>query len=85
MASLQPYHYHDLPPRSTRVLCLVEIAGDAGAWSLRTIQLLDQGAESSSPHYDALSYTWGSLDKTYPLNCDGQALKNHPNFHIALP
>ncbi|KAI0020287.1 heterokaryon incompatibility protein-domain-containing protein [Xylariomycetidae sp. FL0641] len=52
---------------------------DESVWSLRTVALSDK------PDYDALSYAWGDLHRTFSFRCNGRFLQIHYNLHEALP
>jgi hypothetical protein len=77
--AIPEFSYVSLAPGEIRLLRPVEKA-DGLTWSLRAASLDD-------PHliFDALSYTWGAQDSTFPIVCNGQTLQVHHNLFSALP
>jgi hypothetical protein len=53
---------------------------DGYSWSLETVRL-----EAAELEFDALSYTWGSQMKTYPIVCNSRSMRVHHNLYSALP
>jgi hypothetical protein len=51
--------------------------------SLDTVSIAD--IMSDGIQFEALSYVWGDLSRTYPILCDGKILQIHHNLHQALP
>ena len=76
---LPEFLYTPLAPDQIRLLWPVD-KEDGLIWSLRPASLDD-------PHltFDALSYTWGAQDSTFPMKCNGQTLQVHHNLFSALP
>jgi hypothetical protein len=83
---LDPYIYDPIPTGHIRLLVLNPslTSHEELNWSLQTVPL---GSQSTRPMvaFEALSYTWGNSQQTYPLICDGHELRIHYNLHAALP
>lgn len=76
--------YTSLGPGEIRLL-FSETQGAGVVWSLQVVQLISGPSNSSPISYDALSYTWGDLDRTYPFICNGKVMQIHHNLNEALP
>ncbi|KAF1916067.1 heterokaryon incompatibility protein-domain-containing protein [Ampelomyces quisqualis] len=53
---------------------------NAHDWILESISL-----DAEDLDYDALSYTWGLQNETYPITCNGRSMRVHHNLYSALP
>jgi hypothetical protein len=76
---LPEFSYTPLAPKEIRLLWPINKA-DGLTWSLRAASLDDPNLV-----FDALSYTWGTQDGTFPMMCNGQTLQVHRNLFSALP
>jgi hypothetical protein len=74
-----PFTYTGLRPGEIRLL-RPDNHDEIPAWVLETVSL-----DSATLDFDALSYTWGSQNKTYPITCNGQSMRVHHNLYSALP
>jgi hypothetical protein len=86
VSKLEPYKYESLKPGEIRVLVLTTSASGKNQpeLSLRHIAL-PSSDQDERRGFDALSYTWGDLSKTFRVKCDGRTLKVHQNLYEALP
>jgi hypothetical protein len=50
------------------------------AWNMEIISL-----DAAELEFDALSYTWGSQNETYPIVCNNHSMRVHHNLFSALP
>ncbi|KAJ1328116.1 HET domain-containing protein [Microdochium nivale] len=83
--SLSPYVYTPLSHGEIRLLySTTDAPADRTTWTLRAKRLLRADGEPPLM-YDALSYTWGSLGRTFPFVCNGKELQIHKNLKEALP
>ncbi|KAL5120794.1 hypothetical protein ACEQ8H_001275 [Pleosporales sp. CAS-2024a] len=73
-----PFTYSELGPGEIRLLTPADHE-EYPAWSLKVARLDDPYLD-----FDALSYTWGSQNQTYPLICNGHSMRIHHNLHSAL-
>ncbi|KAL1850694.1 hypothetical protein Daus18300_012837 [Diaporthe australafricana] len=85
-----PFTYSPLGPGQIRLLTPRIDNSDSLTWKLDSVQLLEGERKKESEtvtrcDYDALSYTWGTQDETFPITCNGQTLRVHKNLHDALP
>jgi hypothetical protein len=77
---LPPFSYSPLAPGTIRLLVADPHSHSAGhAWQLQTVHL------DGKLQFDALSYTWGPQDQTFPISLNGQCAYVHHNLHTALP
>jgi hypothetical protein len=77
--NLPEFSYTPLAPDEIRLLWPL-YKDDGLTWSLRAVSLDDPNLV-----FDALSYTWGIQDSTFPMVCNGQTLQVHHNLFSALP
>lgn len=79
-ADLQSYTYTSLAPGEIRLLVPDTLHANNGlSWTLQTVKLDDE------LDFDALSYTWGSQDDTFPVSCNARCFRVHHNLYTALP
>lgn len=81
------YKYSPLPSDHIRLLSFTSKAvalDDPGSISCSLESVAFQ-VPTSVPQFEALTYTWGSLDETYPIICNGKILRIHCNLYEALP
>lgn len=77
-----PLVYTTLQPGEIRLLhSKIEDDGEI-TWTLTNAQLLDP--VDSPLQFDALSYAWGELGETFPVNCNGRRLQIHHNLNQGL-
>jgi hypothetical protein len=76
---LPEFSYTPLVPGEIRLLWPLNEA-DGLTWSLRAVSLNDPNLA-----FDALSYTWGTQNGTFPMVCNSQTLQVHHNLFSALP
>jgi hypothetical protein len=74
---MQAYTYSPLPERYIRLLTVVPNTDPPSGF-------LTQVALDEAEDFDALSYTWGEVNKTYTFICDGKVLLVHKNLHDFL-
>jgi hypothetical protein len=77
--NLPEFSYTPLAPNEIRLLWPF-YKDDGLTWSLRAVSLDDPNLV-----FDALSYTWGIQDSTFPMVCNGKTLQVHHNLFSALP
>ncbi|KAI1449829.1 heterokaryon incompatibility protein-domain-containing protein [Annulohypoxylon stygium] len=78
-----PFKYTPLNQGEIRLLyCSFE--ANEPTWTLKTMPLYRQASDDPIS-YDALSYTWGDLSRTFSFICNNQELRVHHNLHHALP
>jgi hypothetical protein len=77
---LPAFEYSPLLPGNIRVLSPDSKGISPGsAWRLDTVRLDDH------VKFDALSYTWGSQDNTFPISINSRCFRVHHNLFSALP
>ncbi|KAJ8120192.1 hypothetical protein ONZ43_g3039 [Nemania bipapillata] len=76
--------YQALEPGQIRLLFSV-VQGERIVWTLKTVQLRGKGGSQTPITFDALSYTWGDQNHTFPFICNDQELRIHRNLRDALP
>lgn len=83
--SMAPYQYEPLPTREhTRVLVLEPDPNDDNELPLvASLRLLDLRDEDSEP-FEAISYVWGSPEKTHVIVVDGHRMPITANLWEAL-
>ncbi|KAH7087181.1 heterokaryon incompatibility protein-domain-containing protein [Paraphoma chrysanthemicola] len=75
------FSYTPLEPDTIRLLApSTSSQADGHAWELRVVRIDDQDIQ-----FDALSYTWGSMQKQYPVTINGKRFLVHANLYSALP
>jgi hypothetical protein len=73
------FTYTPLPPRFIRLL-YPEEKGNGLSWRVKTANSDDQNCK-----FDALSYTWGPQNETFPISPNGCRAAVHNNLYTALP
>ncbi|KAI0553753.1 heterokaryon incompatibility protein-domain-containing protein [Xylaria curta] len=80
---LPHFTYETLSPGQIRLLYSA-VHEEKLVWTLKAVQLHSE--ESQAPiAFDALSYTWGDQNHTFPFICNCQELRIHRHLRDALP
>lgn len=77
------YSYSSLKESDIRLLRILPNADKSSRIEccLSTHSVLNSG---SSPHFEALSYVWGSENSRYPIYLDGHEFTVKTNLYVAL-
>ncbi|KAH6629675.1 hypothetical protein C7974DRAFT_413450 [Boeremia exigua] len=75
---LPPFVYEPLLPSQIRLLMPTDDE-DGLSWTLQVVTLDDE------LEFEALSYTWGAQDETFPITLNGRRHHVHRNLFTALP
>ena len=78
-SQLPQYTYESLKPGEIRLLKPAN-PDDGLSWTIEIASI-----DAASLEFDALSYTWGSQSQTFPIACNGLAMRVHHNLHTTLP
>lgn len=73
------FTYEELAPRDIRILKPAD-SDDGRSWRIETVSL-----DAPDVEFDALSYTWGPKNETYPILCNGRSMLVHRNLFTVLP
>lgn len=80
-----PPFYTALQPGEIRLLSPISQTNGDLHWVLKVARLRDELGQRTGIKFDALSYTWGDLSRTFPIICNEQEFQIHHNLNIALP